>query len=306
MSGHRPSRLGLVAFWLAWGVPAAYGQQVSYTVTFDDPNQTATDLYAPITSHLLAAGARWGDYLRPAANVTLEVTVSFSTSVPRATGRSTTSSFYATSNGFNVYEQGAGAEIRTGVDPNQSNPDIEFVFNPDYARNQLWFDPDPAHRAAAVPGDRTDAMSVMLHELGHAFAFNGWRDGTTGALPGNYMSTFDRHVTTAGGVLDFNGPEAMKKYGGQPVPLTLGNYAHLGNSGGLPGGDLIPDLMNGVVFTNGTRYDISGLDVAVLSDSGVPVEVPVPEPLLTLAAVAAVWSVRPRRVSRGSSATTPA
>jgi hypothetical protein len=35
------------------------------------------------------------------------------------------------------------------------------------------------------------------------------------------------------------------------------NYGHLGNNDPRPGSDLIPDLMNGIVFFRGTRYDIS-------------------------------------------------
>jgi len=38
-----------------------------------------------------------------------------------------------------------------------------------------------------------------------------------------------------------------------------------------PGSDLIPDLMNGVVFDRGTSYDISPLDLAILADAGVDV-----------------------------------
>ena len=55
----------------------------------------------------------------------------------------------------------------------------------------------PTRQSAAVPANRTDARSVFLHEFGHAFAFNGWRDGQTGALPGSYQSTFDCLVTTS-------------------------------------------------------------------------------------------------------------
>jgi hypothetical protein len=66
-------------------------------------------------------------------------------------------------------------------------------------------------------------------------------------------------------VLAFTGPSATALYGG-PVPLTVGSYAHLGNPAPLPGTDLIPDLMNGVAFTRGTRYHITPLDLAMLRD----------------------------------------
>jgi hypothetical protein len=166
--------------------------------------------------------------------------------------------------------------------------------NPDYLANQLWFDPNPAARTAPVAANKTDAMSVFLHEMGHAIAFNGWRDGTVVPQPTANQdqpglldeSTFDKNIQVSSGNVLFYGPEAMARYNGQPVPITLGNPNHLGNSvaSGLPGSDLIPDLMNGVVFTNGQRYDISALDVAILADSEVPAALaPVPEPGAVLA-----------------------
>ena len=68
----------------------------------------------------------------------------------------------------------------------------------------------------------------------------------------------------------------MNLYGG-PVPVTFGNVAHIGNDSSRPGSDLIPDLMNGVVFFRGTRYDISPLDLAIVADTGLTV-IAVPEP----------------------------
>ena len=70
---------------------------------------------------------------------------------------------------------------------------------------------------------------MLIHELGHAFVFNGWMNGTTGQLPPTYMSTFDEHSSFDGSNLYFNGAGATGRYGG-PVPLTYGNYGHLGNA----------------------------------------------------------------------------
>src|SRR5438876_338634 len=81
------------------------------------------------------------------------------------------------------------------------------------------------------------STSVMLHELGHARGFNGWRDLSNGSLPGNYMSTFDRYVSFNGSEFYFNGPAAVAAHGG-PVPLTYGNIFHVGNAAGSgPGQD---------------------------------------------------------------------
>jgi hypothetical protein len=255
--------------------PARAG--ITYTVTFDDPGGALAPYYSSLISHTLAAGARWDNFL--AGNANLEVVIRSSTAVPRGSGRSLTSGFVRYNGTYFVYDQGAAAELRTGIDPNGSDPDIELTFNPSYVANELWFDPDPTLRTAPVPVNRTDAMSVFIHELGHAFGFNGWRDGFTGLLPGDYESTFDEQVIFSGGNFYFVGAGAEALYGG-PVPLTFGNYGHLGNSFPRPGSDLIPDLMNGVVYFRGVRYDISPLDLAILADTGIALESPaaVPEP----------------------------
>jgi hypothetical protein len=80
------------------------------------------------------------------------------------------------------------------------------------------------------------------------------------------------------------------------VPLTYGNYHHFGNADPRPGSDLIPDLMNGVVFFRGQRYNISPLDLALLADVGVPV----PEPTaLTIVSIGIVCLSRCKHWNRG-------
>ena len=225
--------------------------------------------------------------------------------MPRVTGRSLTSVYVTTIDGIDIFEQGAAAEIRTGVDPNGATPDIEIEVGLGYLADELWFDPDPWSRLATAPIDRIDAMSVMLHELGHALAYNGWMDGCTGELPGNYASTFDQWVAFDGSDLVFNGPAATVAWGSMPE-VTICNPFHWGNpglammsdrppqagptergpieapevvarwappsanapehsSGGL---SLLDELMNGVVFYYGTRYTISTLDRGLLADAG--------------------------------------
>jgi hypothetical protein len=81
--------------------------------------------------------------------------------------------------------------------------------------------------------------------------------------------------------------------------LTFGSYVHLGNDDPGPGSDLIGDLMNGVTFYTGTRYDISALDAAVLRDVGLSGAdtLPAPEPS-TFALVLTVglgWAIVRRR-----------
>jgi len=276
-------------------------------VVFDDPGAQYTRYYGDLERVTLAAGQAWMDsFSGLASNAELSVRIGFA-SMATASGRSTSSAWLGTGDdGLHLYEQGATHELLTGVDSNGSLADIEFIFGTDgYLQSSLWFDPEPTLRLAAVPAQYTDAVSVLLHEFGHALGFNGWRDGVTGDLPGNYQSTFDALVrtqpTAAGTGLFFTGTQSQSLYGA-PLPLTQGNYGHLGNDTVDRGRDLRPDLMNGWVFYPGMRYDISPLDLLVMADLGMSLAAPVPEPgssslwlggLASLGAVA--WRQRARR-----------
>jgi hypothetical protein len=181
--------------------------------------------------------------------------------------------FVENRNGFDVYDQGMAGELRTGVDPNGATHDIELNIGLNYLTGELWFDPNPAFRIDPVDPDRTDAVSVFLHELGHALSFNGWRNDFDGSLPGTFQSTFDELTYNDGSYSYFFGPEMTAFYGGD-APLTLGNAKHLGNWDPDPGSDLIPELMNGVVFYRGVRYDILQPSFLVTKDTGVSVLIP--------------------------------
>jgi hypothetical protein len=278
-------------------------QPARFEIVFNDPGAAYAGYYADLERVTLAAGNFWAASFAGLANgANLTVNIAF-TSLATANGRSATTAFVgAGAGGTSLWEQGAAHEIRTGIDSNGAQADVEINIGIDgYLQNELWFDPDPSLRLATVPADRTDAVTVMLHEFGHAFGFNGWLDGRTGALAGSFESTFDAYVTpastAAGTTLFFTGPAATDLYGG-PVPLTFDNFAHLGNSNPRPGGDLLPDLMNGEVFYRGTRYSISPLDLAILADAGLPVLAVVPEPgpaALLLAGMALLTVLRGRR-----------
>jgi hypothetical protein len=256
-------------------VPASTWGAITWDVSFNDPGSTFQPYYEPIESNLSAALNEYSSLLVSNTPSSIQIEIGFSPSVTRSTGYSATSAFVDNIAGVNVYEQGVANEIQTGIDPNGAIPDLYLKFQPSYLTSELWFDPAPQARNLPVPVDKTDAYSVLLHELTHAIGFNGWRDGTTGAVPGSppYESTFDKWETFDGTNLFFTGPAAEASYGG-PVAITFGNNFHIGNDLPRPGSDLVPDLMNGVVFYRGTRYDISPLDRAILSDAGVAVMAP--------------------------------
>jgi predicted methyltransferase MtxX (methanogen marker protein 4) len=239
---------------------------ITYSVTFVDSGNAHSASYAAITAHIQAAGARWAGYLSGSGS--LEVQVEFTTAIARIDGASFSNGFVHKNGARDVFEQGAAFEVRTGTDPNGASPDIRIRINPDYLANEVWLDPNPAKRSDPIPANHIDGMSLFIHELGHAFLFAGWMDGTTGALPATYMSTFDEQVQFDGTNFFFVGANAQARYGG-PVPLTYGNPGHLGNLSPRPGADLVNDLMYGPFYSYQKRYDISAVDLAMAKDAGV-------------------------------------
>lgn len=290
----RPLRLPLHLTALLAGAITVFSTGASaqgqIEVVFNDPGAVYASYHADIERVTLAAGANWLSHFTATGTApVLTVRIGFD-ALATATGRSLTSSFVGVSNsGMNLFAQGAAHELLTGIDPNGSEADIEIMFGTGgYLQTELWFDPAPLQRTSPVPLSQTDAYSVLQHEFAHALGFNGWLDSSTGTVPGNDASTFDalvgEHPQGAGTGLYFLGSSAMALYGG-PVPLTDGNYTHFGNWAPGNGQDLLPDLMNGLVFYRGTRYTVSALDLAVMNDLGLPTSVGVvPEP-----ATSALW-----------------
>jgi hypothetical protein len=288
--------------------PLAALAQVQFPVTFATSANGLTQAErALITSHVQAAGERWVRQMAVSGARSIEVEIAVDDGIATGNGASVTTAFVAIVGGRNLFEQGAAAELKSGVDPNGATVDVRFAFSTNYLRNELWFDPDPLARVAPVPNNRTDAMSVMLHEFGHAFAYNGWAALSDGTPPATFWSPFDQWMTPGTTVI-FNGPQSIATFGSSP-DLTRNNLFHWGNVGlvtptsrgsaptvwrdGRPqpqpprceivsmdaddavalkriGGPLIDELMNGVVFIRGNRYHISALDRAALADVGIP------------------------------------
>ena len=265
-------RSAVLAAVMACGWSGAHAT-LTATVNVVDDDHLIAGLYDQIASHVGAALTDWGKYIVGDSNIAVEVKVT--DSVVRSAGASRASAFIREQNGIAVYGAGTAYKINNGVDVNGDAPDVEILLNPNYARDELWFDPDPFARQALMPADKTDAVSVFLHELGHAIAFNGWGQSPDGKLPGTYASTWDINTEFDGGGLYFIGAKAQAVYGGA-VPVTLGNNYHIGNANG-DGSDLLTDVMNGVVFYRGQRYGVSALNVAMAEDMGVVVQA-VPEP----------------------------
>ncbi|HET8871294.1 MAG TPA: PEP-CTERM sorting domain-containing protein [Aquabacterium sp.] len=258
-----------------------------------DTANLVSGLYDQIANHVNAALSDWGRYLVGSAKIDVEFNVTNSVATAAASSRA--SAYIGDHGAIHVYGAGMAYKVDTGIDVNGATPDIEILCNPTYLLNELWFDPDPYLRQTGVPTNKTDAMSVFIHEVGHALAFNGWGSSVDGSLPGNYASTWDVNTIYKGGELYFTGSNAVALYGGD-IPVTIGSNYHIGNASGA-GSDLLGDIMNGVSFVRGSRYDISALDLAMAKDMGVNVAA-VPEPTslwLMAAGLVAMWLPLRRR-----------
>ncbi len=301
-------RCALLAIALLLALPISAISQVSFSVSF---NEAAGPLTATertnITAHVQEAGQTWIRVLNISGARSISVLVSTDTMIATANGRSETSGFVFALSGRDTFEQGMAAELRTGSDPNGATADVLFSVGLNYLRNELWFDPNPSTRSAVVPNDKTDAMSVFIHEFGHAIAYNGWANLADGTPPSTFWSVFDRWMVP-GVPTPFTGTQSVAAWGSNPI-LTTNNIFHWGNSSRLPlpelthtqstviwengrpkppiicqamhsidraefaqveqiHGSLINQLMNGVVFLRGSRYYISSLDLGVLQDVG--------------------------------------
>jgi hypothetical protein len=290
----RYQALGLV---FAFSASISVHAQVQFPVTFaSSANGLTANEQAQIASHVQAAGNAWVRQMLISGARSIEVEIAINDAIPTGNGASITSAFVI-NNGRDMFEQGATAELKSGMDPNGATVDVRFTFNTNYLRNELWFDPNPALRTDVVPSNRTDAMSVFLHEFGHTFAYNGFNDLNSGLPQTTFWSTFDQWIiprSNPGARNLFSGPRATAVFGSSP-DLTTGNIFHWANSALLQNkvmlstepmsvdasvvqhakaneavSALIDELMNGVVFVRGTRYQISALDRATLEDVGIP------------------------------------
>lgn len=237
---------------------------ITFSVTFDDPGGSQAAYYSDLEQNALAAGAELAQFLADSASI--EIILGFSDTAPTANGGSEDYSVVRVEDGITVVQAGAASELRTGIDPNGTAPDIRITFGVEFLTDDVWLDPTPFDGSDPVPADKVDGFSVILHEIMHAFSLIGYGDNIDGSLPGEFATLFDTHVTFVSDNFYFNGPQAVELYGG-PVPLTYGNHFHVGNSSPRPGSELLSDLMNGVVGHLGVREVVSPLDLAILADT---------------------------------------
>lgn len=175
-----------------------------------------------------------------------------------------------------LYEPGAFTETRTGIDFDPARPEIVITVDPrgDYATRELWWDPAIATGlGGSVPSDRTDAFSVLLHELVHGLGVTGYRDTGTGAISTPYWTMWDSWLRVADGQASFTGPNVQALLG-RELEVAIGGSQgayHLGVGDG-PAQSRQPlldlNLMNAWALYRGERYTLDRLDLAILQDIG--------------------------------------
>ncbi|SDE70981.1 calcium-binding protein [Kordiimonas lacus] len=235
----------------------------------------------------LAAAQQWGNYID--SNVTLTVELRLDTREPvfgnslsdlevSAFSTSYEHVFLRNENGQRIVEPGAAYEIRTGIDPNGSKPDIVITINPEFV-DRLWLDPTPftaGDLADFAPASSIDFMALMMHEFSHALASVSMVVGNNTLNNAKTLSVFDTlSVDTANGRF-FIG-EAVQEILGAPVPTIHGHF-------GLPIDSLddpfvLPDTEQSQLY----RFDLlrdgfflnyrafpSSFDLAILKDVGLP------------------------------------
>lgn len=251
--------------------PAAF----AYLVTVMDPGG---DLAAQHDAMIACAegGLReWGRYLSGQGTLTVELRVQ-ATSTGRMAGASTSNVTVgpcAHTASCTVVEEQSIHRLRTGADnpAMRGVPDAHIDIAPDYWTQQVWVDPDPIGRTAAVPNNRLDCVSLFTHELGHAFGFTGFRDLQTFQPTSGFQSLYDDQIVRTATTLTFEGPLTKADFGAIPLTRTNStqNVYHYGDTSTPSAIDKL--LMNGIAYEYGHRYRVQKLDVRMVQDLGMPV-----------------------------------
>ena len=210
---------------------------------------------ALIISNTDFAFQQWAKSL--SGNATIEINVSIEDNLggtTLASASSATSVMLGRQGNRDVFIEGALAEILSGVDPNGTVADI--LISIDYGsirRRELVLDSTPQDNG--TPANSYDAITVLMHEIGHGLYMNGWASEADYATL-TYQSAFDRNVVNG---TTFSGPNTLKVFG-KAVAL---DGAHLNE-------DVLGDRLMDPYAPLQLRLSPDALDIAMLSDSNAP------------------------------------
>ena len=235
----------------------------NYSFTVSDPYAALDPQDAIVSQALGDALAAWSQYINGVGTLQVRLNIAY-LGGPDAAGDEVLADASATayrytgafSNGEALTQNSAAYALTTGN--HLASSDITINLN-------------SAILSDLVNEQSDNLVSDLEHELAHGFGINGFRSAT-GQLMGT-ESAFDALSTiTPGGQDYFTGPVASSVFGGA-VPLTTAqgtgsNYYHVGVGNASDPASLSNDLM---YWISGPNRSISGLDVAILEDIGIPV-----------------------------------
>jgi Ca2+-binding RTX toxin-like protein len=242
-----------------------------FTVSISDPNGLATNQHDAIIANMSAAVENWARYISGEGSIDIDIVITEEEGTARAA--SVTNTQIGEFNGNVLVRDSVPHELITGTDLNGAEADARVFLPVNYLLNELWLDPTPTDSSDLVPSDRTDGVSVFMHEFGHALGMTGFGE-PDGMLKRGIASVYDSLITFQDGNPFFNGQTTVAVFG-RPLPLSnplqgdVNNYAHYGHetSDGLD-----DNLMEGNTFyMRGTRYDIEQIDLAIMKDMGLNV-----------------------------------
>jgi hypothetical protein len=271
---------------------------MSFTFTYEDPGNIFgsrgwLDPNSLFQRNIRAAANLWAAHFT--SNATIVIKVDNHSYAARAGGTSSNGRLlYTNAAGKKVWEPGPLTRVLTGSNPGQTawGFDILLGFDANFVQNNYWFDPQPDLRTTAVPSNKGDFISVVMHELGHGFGMTGYRNFDTGLISGPDTTLFEDKsyfggngaAIGGGGVRNpmfFRGDLGKGVYGSDLHLVNVRstdvnfsqNYFHLSSCGSADDG-LRGTLMNGCVLPNGARLDITAFDAAVYGDLGYPLITP--------------------------------
>ncbi|GJE41419.1 DUF4214 domain-containing protein [Methylobacterium soli] len=242
----------------------------AYTIALNDPGQSSQA--AALVRSLSVALDTWSNYLGGYGTINIQLNVQPLQTGVLAQAAPGTQVQTGTDGGRVVFQSGAITELLTGADANGIAPDVSITVNSQaLTSGQLYLRADPSV-SSFIPSRSYDAITVLTHELGHAFGVVGYRNTSTGARADSAESVWDKLVVVEpDGTAVFTGAHAVAAYGA-PVPVTTiqngSQYYHLGS---VSGDAASAALMTGLGLPAGTIRGVSDLDLAVLKDLGAPV-----------------------------------
>ncbi|TXN03426.1 DUF4214 domain-containing protein [Methylobacterium sp. WL103] len=242
----------------------------TYTIALNDLTQSSQA--ADLVRTLSAALGIWSNFL--GGHGTIDVQLNVQTLQPGVLAQAApgTQVQVGIDGGRAVMQSGAVTELLTGFDANGDAPDVSITVSAQaLSSGQLYLRTDPSV-SSYIPSRSYDAVTILTHELGHAFGVVGYRDTNTGTRADTTESLWDKLVVVGpDGTAAFTGPNAISAYGA-PVPVTTipngSQYYHLGNASGDAANAA---LMTGLGLPAGKIRGVSELDLAVLKDLGTPV-----------------------------------